>query len=223
MKLKDISCDNRPVERLISSGANNLSNSELLSIIIKTGTKGNNVLNLSNIILNKFKINKLDNVSIRELEDIKGIGKIKAAQIKAVFELSKRINNYEIKDLQKIFKARDVYEYLKGDFLNKTQEHLIALYLDRNNNIISKKIVTIGTNNQTLVSNKDIAYYAIREKSDFIIIAHNHPSNDCYPSFEDKVATKNLKKALHVLEIELLDHLIITDNNYYSFKEKGEM
>jgi len=223
MKLKDFSPDNRPLERLLNNGCEKLSNSELLSIIIKTGTKENNVLALSNIILGKFNLNELNNATINELLRIKGIGKVKAAQIKAVFEISKRINYYKTENLHKISRAKDAYEYLKKDFLNKDQEHLIAIYLDKNSKIISKRIITIGTNNQTLVSNRDIAYYAIKERASAIIIAHNHPSNDCYPSFEDKQATRNLKKALKLLEIELLDHLIITDDNYYSFKEKGEI
>jgi DNA repair protein RadC len=172
------------------------------------------------MILGKFNINELNNISISELLEIKGIGKIKAAQIKAVFEISKRINFYKNENLHKITKAKDAYDYLKRDFLNKDQEHLIAIYLDSNTKIISKRIITIGTNNQTLISNRDISYHAIKEKARAIIIAHNHPSNDCYPSFEDKQATRDLKKALSLLEIELLDHLVITDNNYYSFKEK---
>jgi DNA repair protein RadC len=223
MKLKDYSPDNRPIERLLNSGCEKLSNSELLSIIIKTGTKENNVLALSNIILSKFNINELNNATINELLEIRGIGKIKAAQIKSIFEISKRINCFKSENLHRITKARDAYEYLKKDFLNKKQEHLIAIYLHKNNKIISKRIITIGTNNQTLVSNRDISYYAIKENARALIIAHNHPSNDCYPSFEDKQATRDLQKAIKLLEIELLDHIIVTDNNYYSFKEKGDL
>jgi len=223
MKLKDICIENRPLERLLYKGVDKLSNYELLAIIIKTGTKDQNVLNLSNTILSKFKLNKIDQVTINELLKIKGIGKVKAAQIKAVFELNKRINHFKINESNKIFSAKDAYNYLKNDFLNKNQEHLIAIFLDRNNNILSKKIITIGTNNQTLISNKDICYSAIKENAHAVIIAHNHPSNDCFPSIEDKKSTIDLKKALENLEILLLDHLIITDNNFYSFKKNEDL
>ncbi len=220
MKLKDISPENRPLERLLCSGAQGLSNAELLALIIKTGTKNNNVLNLSQKILTTFSIKSLSKTTITELTKIEGIGKTKAAQILSIAELSKRINYITNTSNYKIYQPKDVYDYLIYDFDGLSQEKLIALYMNQKNEIISKKIVSVGTDDQTLIPIKEISTFAIKEDAKGVIVAHNHPSGDSQPSSEDRYATKNLKASLKILDLQLVDHIIIGKNNFFSFKEK---
>ena len=218
MKLKEISPENRPIERMEYFGEESLSNSELLAIILKTGTRQKNIIDLSNHILSKYPLEKLRNCSQQELCKIHGIGKIKASQIKAIFELHKRISTPQTKELIKIYSPKQIVDILRPDLEGKEQEHLICIFL-KSNKIISKKIITIGTNNQTLISNKDILKLAIKQTADSIIISHNHPQGDPTPSKDDRLATKKLKDACSSIEIILLDHIIIGENNYFSFKE----
>ena len=220
MRLKDISPENRPLERLKTHGTNSLSNTELLAIILKTGTRNSNILEISNQILSKYTFQDLENASITELIKIKGIGEVKASQIKAIIELYKRISIKNIKENQKIYSPKTAYEILRHDIENLEKEVLIALFL-KGNEIVSKKIITIGTDNQTLISEKEIIRQAIKENAQGIIIAHNHPSGECYPSREDKIATTRLKDVCKNLDFTLLDHLIITSKEYYSFKENN--
>ncbi len=220
MRLKDIAPENRPLERLSMEGEKSLSNAELLALILKTGTKENNILDISNHILSKYTFQELENVTIKELLKIKGIGVVKASQIKAIIELYKRISIKNINLNEKIYSPKTAYEILRHDIENKEKEHLIALFL-KGNQVISKKIITIGTDNQTLISEKEIIREALRENAQGIIIAHNHPSGECYPSREDRLATNRLKEISKSLEINFLDHLIITSEKYYSFKENN--
>lgn len=222
MRLKDISPENRPLERLKAFGEVVLSNSELLAIILKTGTKENNVLDISNQILSKYSFQDLENISLTELSSIKGIGPVKSCQIKAIIELYKRISSKKVKENFKIYSPKTAYDILKVDIENKEKEILIALYL-KGNILVSKKILTIGTDNQTLVSEKEIIKQALRENAQGIILAHNHPSGECLPSREDRVATEKIKYICKKLDINLLDHLIITSEKYYSFKENGHL
>jgi DNA repair protein RadC len=219
MKLKDISPNNRPLERLEKLGSESLSNAELLAIILKTGTKEKNVLDLCFHILSKYTLEKMSNCTINELCNIKGIGKVKAAQIKAIFEFHKRIEQEKINST-KIISVDQISKLLKYDFENKTNELLIGVFLNYNT-IISKKIITIGTSNNTLISQTDILREAIKENANCIIIAHNHPSQIAYPSKEDIIETNKLNKLAKELNINLLDHLIFTKYKVYSFKKNN--
>jgi len=227
MKIKEMSIENRPLERLLNFGAESLSQAELLALVIKTGTKENNVLNISQEIFSKFQLRDIGSVSISELQKIKGIGKIKACQIKAVFEISKRILSQEIRTLKspeerkKIICPTDVYNLLFPVFFGVTQEKLVAVFLTHRNDVIDYKVITTGTSNQTLISSKDIVLEAMRRGADGIIIAHNHPSGICEPSLDDKQATDILKRAAKLMDISLLDHIIISEKETFSFREKG--
>ncbi len=220
MKLKDISPENRPLERLLTCGAESLSNAELLALIIKTGTRKDNVLNISQKILTKISIKKLSSATTTELMKIEGIGKVKASQILSIAELSKRISYIKDVNKYKIFQPKDVYDYLVYDFEGLSQEKLIALYINQKNEIISKKIISIGTDEQTLIPIKKISSLAIKEDAKGVIVAHNHPSGDPQPSTEDRYATKNLKQSLKILDLQLIDHIIVGNNSFFSFKEK---
>jgi DNA repair protein RadC len=224
MKIKEMSLENRPLERLIFSGPESLSQAELLAIIIKTGTKENNVLDICQELCSRYKLKDFSSLSIAEITRIKGIGKVKACQIKAAIELSKRIILREhgiLKSPEKITSPRDAFEYLLPKFLDCKEEKLIAVFISPRNEVISCKILTTGTSNQTLISSKDIVLWAIREEASGIIVAHNHPTGICEPSTDDKISTDQLGKAAKLMDVSLIDHLIITENGYFSFKESG--
>ncbi|HPC10108.1 MAG TPA: DNA repair protein RadC [archaeon] len=220
MKIKDIASENRPLERLENNGCEALSNVELLAIIINRGTKETNAIDLANIIFNKYSLENLENCTLTELRQIKGIGKVKAAQIKAVLELHKRfsVNKKEVN--LKIYNPQQVYEILKGDLENKTQEILYAIYL-RGDNTITKKIIAMGTYDQSYIPHKEIIAFALKENAKGIILAHNHPSGFLEPSNEDKQSTQKIAKIAKNLDMELIDHIIITHEGFYSFRKNG--
>jgi|SRR3989344_1069290 len=214
MKIKDIPLENRPIERLQKDGIETLSKAELLAIILKTGNKNENVIDMCNKLLAKYE--NLSKCSLKELQSIKGIGKVKASQILAIFELNKRISLSNKKQIIK--SAKDVFNYsfLK---LNKDKENFMVLYLDTKNKIIKDEIISIGTLNSSLVHPREVFKNAIKESANSIILVHNHPSGDPKPSEEDKRITKIIFNAGEMLSIKVLDHVIIGDNKWFSFRE----
>ena len=206
----------KPREKLIKKGANALKDYELLAILLGSGVQGKDVIKLSQEIIKLFE-DDFENLNLEKLLSIHGLGLAKASQILSSIELSRR---YLIKQNKKITSAKDVYEELK-EYHNKKQEYFLALYLDGANHLIQTKIITIGILNQSLVHPREVFSYAIEKRCASIIVAHNHPSGILEASNEDINVTKRLKESGKILGIELLDHLIITNNGYLSLKEEG--
>lgn len=223
MKLKELPVTELPRERLINNGVENLTNEELLSIILRTGTKNMNVKEVSNNILSSIKsINDLSNIDLYELSKIKGVGIVKAVSLKASIELGKRVTNIEINNLMKLNNADIIHDTFKSLFIGLKQEKLLAIYLDNKKRLINYKIITIGTKDQTMFHPRDIIYNAIKCNASGIIIMHNHPSLDITPSNADIEMTNILINSCNIVGIPLLDHLITNTKNYYSFfKENG--
>ena len=223
MKLKELPITELPRERLINNGVENLTNEELLSIILRTGTKNMNVKEVSNNILSSIKsINDLSNIDLYELSKIKGVGIVKAVSLKASIELGKRVTNIEINNLMKLNNADIIHNTFKSLFIGLKQEKLLAIYLDNKKRLINYKIITIGTKDQTMFHPRDIIYNAIKCNASGIIIMHNHPSLDITPSNADIEMTNILINSCNIVGIPLLDHLITNTKNYYSFfKENG--
>ena len=206
----------KPREKLIKKGANALKDYELLAILLGSGVQGKDVISLSNEIIKLFE-DDFENLSLEKLLSIHGLGLAKASQILSSIELSRR---YLIKQNKKITSAKDVNEELK-EYHNKKQEYFLALYLDGANHLIQTKIITIGILNQSLVHPREVFSYAIEKRCASIIVAHNHPSGILEASNEDINVTKRLKESGKILGIELLDHLIITNDGFVSLKEEG--
>jgi DNA repair protein RadC len=206
----------KPREKLIKKGANALKDYELLAVLLGSGVQGKDVITLSSEIIKLFE-KDFENINLEKLLNIHGLGLAKASQILSSIELSKR---YLIKQNKKITSAKDVYDELK-EYHNKQQEYFLALYLDGANHLIQTKIITIGILNQSLVHPREVFSYAIEKRCASIIVAHNHPSGILEASSEDINVTKRLKESGKILGIELLDHLIITNNGYLSLKEEG--
>ena len=215
--LKEIPQDLRPREKLLKLGAEILSDEELLAVILGSGTKGYDVLNLSRELL-KMGWEELERKDIPELLRVKGLGLVKALQIKALIELSKRINKKR-KGIS-IRNPVEAVEFLK-DKLNERKETLIALYLDLSNRVLDYEIVALGNGNTVIAKPKDILFKAVKLSANGIIIAHNHPQGEAKPSNEDINFTERLIKACKILGFELLDHIILSDDEYFSFREEG--
>lgn len=221
MKIKDISKNERPRERLIKSGVKVLSNTELLAIIIEKGSKKENVLELTNKLLQKYNLKSISRVDTSILKKFPGIGEAKACQIVSCFELGRRLSAFKQEDKIKINSAKDISRIFLPELSGLKKEHFIAVYLNSRNKIIKKETIFIGSLNSSIMHPREIFQPAIIESAAAIILIHNHPSGDPKPSDEDIEITKQLIFAGKLLEIEILDHVIIGDKNYYSLKEKG--
>jgi len=220
MRIKDISKENRTRERFLKNGAMALSDAELLAIILQKGSKKENVVDMSNRIISKNGIDKLSELSLKELQEIDGIGPGKAMQIKALFEFNKRYSSSK-QNGKPIKSAKDVFEYCSPKLSGVDKEHFIILHLDTRNRVIKDEIVSVGTLNSSVIHPREVFKSAIKESANAIILVHNHPSGDTKPSEEDKTITERLFDAGELLDIKVLDHIIIGNDCYYSFKEKN--
>lgn len=218
MKIKDLPRVDRPREKLIKYGAGRLSNSELLAILLGTGIRGINVVELSNKILKKFSGNNLTEAGVKELKSTTGLGVAKACVIVACFELGKRLLKEKKSEL--ILSPEDVWNQLK-DIRNNKKEHFVIFYLDTRNQEICREIISIGTLNESLVHPREVFEPAIRNSAAQIIIAHNHPSGNPEPSEEDIKITEKLTEAGKLLSIELFDHIIVTKEDFFSMGKEN--
>ena len=219
-KVKDMALEERPREKMLLSGAKNLSNAELLAILLRTGTKKRNAIELANDIINKDSqgIRYLQDMSIEELCKIEGIGLSKATQIKAALELGLRISSYR-PNKYKVKNPWDIYKYYMEGLRYKQNEVFKVVLLNTKNEIITDIDVSVGTLNSSLVHPREVFKEAIRRSSNKMILIHNHPSGSVEPSNEDKNITDRLIKCGELIGIEVIDHIIIGDGLYFSFKE----
>jgi DNA repair protein RadC len=219
--LYDLPVNERPRERLVKYGVESLSLQELLSIIFGRGVKGESVINISQKLIAAFSsLGKLSEASIEELKEIKGLGLAKACQLKACFEISRRLikEEYLNKNKNLVIKSPgDLYPLLKEKIINFHKEYFMVASLDNRNKIIS---IDVGTLNSSLIHPRETFEAAIKNHAAGIIICHNHPSGELKPSEDDLLVTQNLIKAGRLLGIEVADHLIITKDRYLSFKER---
>lgn len=217
-KLKDTPKIDRPREKLIKYGPNRLSTSELLAIILGTGIRGTNVIELANKILKKIGSINLKEVKFNDLIEISGLGPVKACEIIACIEIGKRL--LKDKKTALIMKPLDVWGELK-DIRNHKKEHFVVFYLDSRYQEIKREIISIGTLDENLIHPREVFEPAIINNAAQVIIAHNHPSGNVEPSNEDIAITKRLTDAGKILGIEILDHIIVGSNGYLSLKEKN--
>jgi len=224
--INNLPLNDRPYEKLELLGSTNLTNSELLAIIIKTGTKDMNCLEIAqNILGDKVKYSNLNdidylvNLSFEELKKYKGIGRVKAIQIKAVIELAKRISKNYDNLKNKITCPKDVYDNLAYTYVGMKQECLKTVILNKQNTILSIVTNAIGSNDNIEVGLKEILSEPIKQLASSIILVHNHPSGSLNPSVADIRFTKKVDEYSRIFNIQLLDHIIIANNKYVSMKE----
>lgn len=225
MGLKNIPNEDRPRERLIKYGVENLSNEELIAIILKTGSKKNSVKELANNILCKVKdIRELKNMRINNLIDIEGIGKVKAIELLSAIELGRRVyESNDYKEMISLVEPKYIVNYFNYLFKDEKQECFYVIYLDSKNKYIDKKMICKGILNKSLVHPRDIFKEAYLLSACSFICIHNHPSGDSTPSKEDMEITRHLKEIGNLHGINLIDHIIIGNNNYYSFYEDNNL
>lgn len=223
--IKDLPKETRPYEKCLKYGTESLSNEELLAIIIRTGAKGEGSFVLASRVLNSCNQKKgligMMHLSTEELMSIKGIGKVKAVQIKCICELSKRISmaNYE-KQLN-FREPASIANYYMERFRHLEAENTVVVFLDTKCNRIDDKVLFTGTVNKAMISAREIFIAALRCNAVNIVLIHNHPSGDVEPSKEDIISTKKIQDAGRLIGIALLDHIIIGDRRYTSLRQAG--
>lgn len=220
VKIKDLPRVDRPREKLEKYGSNKLSNSELLAVILGSGQKDVNVIDLSSSILRKFSGNGLTDATVQELKSISGLGSAKACEIVACFELGRRLLKEGGENL--VVSPKDVWDLLR-DIRDNRKEHFVVFYLDPKTREISREVVSVGSLNNSLIHPREVFEPAVKHLAAYVIIAHNHPSGDLTPSEEDLEITKDLAMAGKILGINLIDHVIVSKDGFLSFREKGLM
>lgn len=224
MLIKDISKEERPRERLLKYGVSSLSNEELLSIILRCGTKNKSVKELSTDIINSFKnISNLKEATINKLININGMGLSKSMVIVAMIELGKRIYLSSDANKIKLNNPKTIFEYTKYLFNDKNQELFYCLYFNNKQELVGKELLFIGTVNKSITHPREIFKYAYFYSATSIICLHNHPSGDVLPSREDIDFTNAIVSIGLIQKIPILDHIIISNNNYYSFHDNGKI
>lgn len=220
--IKSIPKDDRPQEKLLKYGANNLSNSELVAVILRTGSKEENVIMLAHRILNEDDkgLRNIAEGSIEKFKSFKGINDVKAAQLMAVAELSKRISTLKIEKI-KISSPSDAAVVLMEEMRYYRKEYFKIILLDTKNNIKRVSEISVGSLNSSIVHPREVFSEAVVNSASSIILVHNHPSGEAEPSHEDITLTNRLDECGKILGIKVLDHIIIGDGVFYSFKEEG--
>src|SRR5690606_8549446 len=224
LMIKDVPKEERPRERLLAVGAENLSNQELLAILLGSGTKQESVMELAKHILMHFEgLKLLKDATIEELIAIKGIGYAKGILILAAIELGRRMHQYRPTENYTIRSPEDGADYIMEDTRLLKQEHFVALFLNTINQVIHRQTIFIGSLNASIVHPREVFREAIKRSAASIIVAHNHPSGDPTPSQEDIQVTKRLADTGKLIGIEVLDHLIIGDGKFRSEEHTSEL
>jgi DNA repair protein RadC len=222
LTLKELPEEERPREKLIQNGASSLSDTELIAIILSSGTRAESAMQIAQrILLKAHDLKTLSAMSVKELSDFSGIGPARATSLKAALELARRYKEKLSEAQPKFSSSQMVFEYFGPGFRGKSQEEFWTIALDAKNKLISSAQITRGTLMGSLVHPRDIFEMAIRNKAAGIIILHNHPSGDPHPSVEDRKVTGQVAEAGKILGIPLLDHVIIGNESYFSFKDSG--
>ncbi len=223
-RIREIPTDERPRERLIQYGADVLSTSELLAILLRTGTAQYSAVGLGQHVLASLAgLRGVARASVEELSQIHGIGPAKAAQIKAAIEFGRRLVAASPDERTKITSPRDVYNLLGPSLREEKREHFVAVLLDTKNGVLRTKTVSVGDLSSSVVHPREVFTEAIRHSAASLIVSHNHPSGDPTPSPDDIAVTRRLQEGGELLGIEVLDHIILGDNRFVSLKEKGLM
>ena len=221
MKILDLPEQNRPRERFLKHGPEVLSDAELFAIILRTGNLQENVVDMSNRLIAEYGLDKLFDCSLKELQQIKGIGPSKAMQILSMAELGKRYNQLKnSNNSKKISCAEDVFNYFHERLKDKKEEHFYILMLNTQNNIIGEQLISKGILDASIIHPREVFKPAIKNSASKIILVHNHPSGDPKPSDEDAQITKQIRNSSEHLDINVVDHIIIGEKEYYSFKNR---
>ena len=226
-RIQELPPDERPYEKCLSTGPENLTDSELLAVILRSGTHGKNSIVLAQEILKFMEetsysgLMGLMHVSVQDLMKIHGIGQVKAVQIKCIGELSKRIATREARKLLDFHSPDTIAAYYMERMRHEEQEQMICAMLNTKNQFLGDEVISRGTVNASLVSPRDLILAAFRHRAVYMILVHNHPSGNPEPSKDDLLFTKRVWEAGALVDIPLLDHIVIGDQQYFSFRQEG--
>ena len=213
-----------PRERLAKEGVEALSNQELLAILLRTGTRQASVFEIAQKVLsNLSSLTDLKKMTLQELQSLSGIGRVKAIELQAMIELGHRIHKHETLEMESILSSQKLAKKMQQELGHKKQEHLVALYLNSQNQIIHQQTIFIGSATRSIAEPREILHYAIKHMATSLILVHNHPSGAVAPSRNDDHVTKLVKEACDLMGIVLLDHLIVSHSNYFSYREKTDL
>jgi DNA repair protein RadC len=221
MKIKDFPKQNRPRERFSQYGPGSLSDAELFALVLRTGSKSENVLDMSNKLISKHGLGNLFDCSLKELQEINGIGKNKAMQILAIAELGKRYSQHK-NPIVKIRSAKEVFSHFHSRLKNEKQENFYVLILNSQNIIVKEELISKGVLDSAILHPREVFKPAIKNSASKLILIHNHPSGDPSPSEEDLEITQILVESGNLLGIKILDHVIIGNKKYWSWAENSE-
>lgn len=226
--IKDIPQQDRPYEKCLEYGAEHLTDAELLAVILRTGRRGSSSLELSYEVLHlpyteKLGLAGLYHLSVPELMKIPGVGKVKAIQLKCIGELSRRMSRQRAKSRLSFNMPGTIADYYMEELRHEEQEVLLCMMLDTKNHLLGEKRIFLGTVNSSLVSPRELFLEALRFQAVNIILVHNHPSGDPAPSRADEEITQRIRQGGELLGIHLLDHIIIGEHTYVSFREKEKL
>ena len=223
LSIKNWAVEDRPREKLANKGVDSLSDAELLAILIGSGTRNITAVELSKAILASVEnnLNQLGKLSLKDLENYKGIGRVRALTILAALEFGRRRKFSESVKREKISSSKDVYDLFHPLLSDLSHEEFWILVLNRSNHVIDKNRISQGGVSGTVIDTRIILKYAIERLSSGLILCHNHPSGNTKPSEADKMITTKMKEAASLMDINVLDHIIICDNSYFSFADEG--
>lgn len=209
-----------PRERLAKEGVEALSNQELLAILLRTGTRQASVFEIAQKVLNNLSsLTDLKKMTLQELQSLSGIGRVKAIELQAMIELGHRIHKHETLEMESILSSQKLAKKMQQELGDKKQEHLVALYLNTQNQIIHQQTIFIGSVTRSIAEPREI----LKHMATSLILVHNHPSGAVAPSQNDDHVTKLVKEACELMGIVLLDHLIVSHSNYFSYREKTDL
>lgn len=225
LRIKDWAPEDRPREKLLSKGIKSLTDAELLAILIGSGQKNESAVEVAKKVLNltQNNLNELGKLSKKDFETIKGIGEAKAILLISALELGRRRKFSESREKYKINSSKDAFNFMQPFFEDLSYEEFWVIYMNRSNRITDQIKISQGGVSGTVIDVRIILKHAIEKLASNLIICHNHPSGNLQPSESDKQITNKLKEAAKFHDIQVLDHLIISDNSYYSFADEGIM
>lgn len=223
--VKDFDEDDRPREKAAKYGVQSLTNSECLAIILRIGRPGNPITEICRNLMrsNDNKFLNLERMSDEQLQEVKGIGPVKVLEIRTVLEIMRRYAREKLGDRVKIHGPKDIYEYMRYKIANLPHEEMWAIFLDNANNVIGDMKVSEGSATATIHDNKKVLRQALLRGANGVILCHNHPSGTLRPSGPDNNITRSFSEAAKILELRFLDHLIVSTEGFYSYRDNGAL
>ena len=223
--MRELPVSERPYEKCMSGGAGTLSDAELLAVILKSGSQGQTAVELASELLSRYEshhtLAAVTNAGIEELSSVPGIGQVKAIQLECVGELARRIAKEEAVNRVSLLSLESIATYFMEEMRQLGHEEIRAAFFDSKNHLLRQVMLSKGTVNASIITPREVFMAALKYHAVFVVLVHNHPSGDPEPSRDDIMLTDRIRKAGGLLQIPVLDHIIIGDNRYISFKERG--